>query len=525
MQTPSNPRIKIAAAAIIGFLLALIVLMLGIHTDFSLSDEGFLWYGAQRVLAGEVPLRDFESYDPFRYYWAAGVMGLLRDHGIVALRIAATLFGALGVALANWLVFRRAQRRMLLLNLLIAAVFVLWLLPRHKIFDITACIGLVAALTLFLEKPSRRRSFLLGIVVGFVAIIGRNHGLYGGIAAVLVLAYVVWAERKGDAAGLFGCWCAGLVVGYLPMLLALTLVPGLFPAFLDGIRKYFQWGATNVALPLPLPWRVPFLHQSGVASLRQLLLGLSCIGLPLFGLLGLGLAAARARARRALPPLMVACAALAIPYTQFFYSRADLAHLAQSVFPLLIALCALAVMESGKKPAVFAAALLAVSTFMMLPLQPLYAAWNSGHWQSRKVGTDTLSMPPAEAAQVSALQTLVARYAPDDRPFLAAPYVPGAYALFERRSPVWESYPLLRADDAHQSQEIRDLAAAHIGFALVDTTPLDRNPAQRFSENDPLVYKYLTTQLQKVDDPSLPEGWEVYAASPAAEVDKTPAKK
>src|SRR5579859_5815288 len=97
MQPQATPMINTGAAVFIGFLLAVAVLVLGAHTDFSMADEGFLWYGAQRVLAGEVPLRDFEAYDPFRYYWAAGVMGLLRDHGIVALRIAVMLFGALGV--------------------------------------------------------------------------------------------------------------------------------------------------------------------------------------------------------------------------------------------------------------------------------------------------------------------------------------------------------------------------------------------------------------------------------------------
>ena len=56
-----------------------------------LSDEGHLWFGIDRVVAGDVPIRDFRSYDPGRYYWGAAWSSLLGE-GIFGVRASSRVF-------------------------------------------------------------------------------------------------------------------------------------------------------------------------------------------------------------------------------------------------------------------------------------------------------------------------------------------------------------------------------------------------------------------------------------------------
>src|SRR5437764_1613083 len=143
--------------------------------DWNPSDEGFLWYGAVRTAHGGVPLRDFRSYDPGRYYWAAAWAKVLGD-GILALRLSTALFQACGLFCGLLAARRTVKSRWGLA--LVGVLLLVWMSPRHKLFEPAMTMAAVLVGVRLLERPSLRRSFGAGVLVGLAGILGKNHGLY-----------------------------------------------------------------------------------------------------------------------------------------------------------------------------------------------------------------------------------------------------------------------------------------------------------------------------------------------------------
>lgn len=410
------------------------------RAGLSLADEGYLWYGSQRTMIGDVPIRDFMAYDPGRYYWCSALMRLVGDNGIMALRVAVASFEALGIACGLY-VLRRAAANWAQL-VVGAVVLALWMFPRHKLFDISICLMLVAALCALLSQPSRTRFLILGAAVGIAAVFGRNHGVYGAAGSVLGFAYLM--TSSGTRRSLFSglpAWSVGIVVGYLPVLFMFALVPGFARAFWQDVLFLVSIKTTNLPLPVPWPWAVDWIRHGLAWVTRDLLIGLAFVALVVTGvgaILVIGIGRMR---KRAYAPALVAPVCFILPYAHYAFSRADIGHLALGIFPLLLTF--LVVRVSGKRLAGWSslAGLLAVSALIMVPVHPGFQCTPES-CSEVMVGDDKLLLDAGTASSVTLLQRLEHEFLEGGETFVATPYWPGAYAVLGRRSPVWEIYAL-----------------------------------------------------------------------------------
>lgn len=471
------------------------------HDGFNLWDEGYLWYGAKRIVAGEVPLRDFMAYDPGRYYWSAGYFSLLDNTGIIALRASVALFQVLGLFAGLWTI-SLALRKLTFYNILylcIAAITLMaWAYPRHKIFDISISMIIVAGLAYLLHAPSVKRYFLLGAVVGFAAVFGRNHGVYGALASFLAF---VWLRAGAPASSSIwqgvGVWAAGVVVGYTPVLAMCAFVPGYLDAFIDTIVFMLQQGNTNLPLPIPWPWTVGFGTAGVLIETRWFLIGMCFIALIAFGVGGLVWILSQKLRGRSVRPELVAAVCSGLPYSHYAFARADVGHLAQGIYPLLLGtFIVLAACRSRfiRWFSVLATAFLSI--FILADWQPGVLARTKPGWEKVTVSGSTLSMDPSTAEAVKLLRDLTARYAQNGRPVLVLPFWPGAYPLLDRQAPLWEIYALSPRDEKFQRAEIARIKKADPGYVLVFDMPMDGREELRYSNSHPIIDDYIRSHFE-----------------------------
>jgi hypothetical protein len=465
------------------------------------ADEGFLWYGVQRTAAGEVPLRDFQSYDPGRYYWcAAGTF--LFGKGLVALRFSEAAFQALGLW-AGILAANRIARRWIMLTC-IGLMLTVWMFPSHKLFDHALLLMGLWVAARMVEKPSRQRVIGAGLFVGLCAFFGKNHALYNFVAegALLLLLYLKTpAEAPLSRIAL---WCASVMAGLMPLIVMLLCVPGFFPSYVESIESIFRNG-TNLGIPIPWPWQISFASDPFTIA-RQLLLGLFLVALPVGYIIAIALCIAMPAQKVRDHALFTACAFVGLLYLHHAFSRADFNHLAQSIHPFTLGIMAAPLWfgEHTRFRLPILGVLLTSGLLVVGRSMAIYQHLISPvAWVPYDAG-GKIFVPASTSQLCDCLRQFSKGNIPADEGVLIAPFTPGLYPILGRQSPLWDLYFLFPAPEQRQGAMIRSLIDKNVNWAIVADTTLDNREDRRFSATHRLVWEYLMENFEPVDRPCMP---------------------
>ena len=493
------------------FWLALLALALSVGWYFldgdlgvNFADEGYLWYGAEAILHGKLPMRDFQGYDPGRYWWAAA-WSLILGKGIMPLRLSCSLFASLGI-FAGLLAARRLCRNLAFLlgvGLLLAA----WMHPRYKCFEQSIALMLVYAGVLLLEKPSLRRHFCVGVFGGLIACVGRNHGAYSILAIGLLVIWSAWGQPSAVWLRRVGLWIAGMLAGYLPQWLMFLFVPNYFRQFVAVLEIIHRQG-TNLSIPVRWPWLIP----AGASPLGRLFAtaeGCFFLAFPIFFFIAAVRIWQLRRTQTAGTWFLLATACVTLPYSHYAFSRPDIVHLAHAGPVLALGLVALAFTLPGKRaragwltlPVLVAASLCANFVQYGFALEAfakpnsLFAVRIAG----RRVVADTY-----RATVLLNARQLANEMAKPDEPILFLPNLPMLYPFTGRLSPTWQIYFIFPATLEEDRAIVQEIDRGGVQWVMMQDYPLDDHDELRFRNTNPQVFEYLRQNFQPVPMKTLP---------------------
>jgi hypothetical protein len=264
-------KTKLLLPCVLVFAGAALYLLPIAHLGLNVYDEGIRLYGAQRVLAGDLPYHDFFAYyGPAQFYWPALLFKLFGERILVA-RLGAILFVALA-AMASFAIGRRAGLAQYYALLPVVAI----LLPLNSGQMLTTCdpaLSLLVAAGAVLTGTWAKtpRHLVAGLLLGSAALFRHDFGAYGCLAAV---ATVSWSEWRilWSSVGTPVNKAFSLARTLAPLLLGMALLS--VPAYgLLALRDPAQLLHALIAVPTAmLPYRtLPYFYD--LPSLQESPLG------------------------------------------------------------------------------------------------------------------------------------------------------------------------------------------------------------------------------------------------------------
>lgn len=476
-----------------------------------MGDEGYLLYGSWRVGQGEVPLRDFNSYDPGRYYWVA-FWSLSFGYDIIGQRAGVAVFQIAGLACGLFAAHRVVRRYW---SLFVAGILlIVWTWPQYRVFESALSMGAVLMGTRLIERPIPRRLWSAGIFVGVAAFFGRNLGLYSLAAFLSILLMLRWQAKiqlLPATARLFG----GILFGYSPTFLMMLIYPKFLASFIDSLPYLKGCSSSNISLPIPWPWNVTLAGQDLLQDAHQLFTGVAFVIFFAFFAIALTSILRRPSEYFIGRPLLGAATLVGLMYAYHAFVRSDLSHLTSVIHPVLLGLLCLIAGFSrrGQNAAavIVAVALATVTGFAPLYQQPyIQKLLYPDRFASETVQGERLWITNNQASFITAVRSKVERELGQEDLVFFAPYTPAMYVVLGRRSPVWDIYPLWPAPSEMQHEMIEELARTRPKYAIVSDLPLDGDDAWRFSKTHPEVWNLLQEKFQIVEDKTFPNDYFVF---------------
>ncbi|HEY7354179.1 MAG TPA: hypothetical protein VH596_15540 [Terriglobales bacterium] len=498
-------------AVVLSATVCFIVFFIQWQYGFNWSDEGLQWYISQRTALGQVPLRDFFSYDPGRYYWSAFFFKLLHGNGLLEQIVANATFGAVGLAVIYFAVAKAQLDRWWRIALIVLLGVMIGF-PRHKVYEQALSLISVAGLAFVLAKPaSARRWFAYGIAAGLAGFIGRNSGLYFGLAALLLVIVLKLTGTAFRANTAVGSCTLGILTGYLPMLLMLCFVHGLAAAFYQSVLFTPHW---QLPLPIPFPWHVHLKGLNPIDVMQVRAVSILCLAVPLTYVVAIW----KWTKQRSSAALQLACAAslAGLPWLHHAFSRGDFIHIAQAILPFAIAVAGICSFFWHRAEHKSALPILCVSSFLILaawlPYEPAIQ-----HFRERSGVAEKISINgryfyvSADQAEVMQIVVNAFRHCGSvDGSFLQAPYYPGLYAYLQTRSPFWELYFLYHRSDTFQIKEIDALQQSNVSLVLLNPeAAMDGRTALSIGQTNPILLQFILTNYRH-SDAKLPQDFQLY---------------
>lgn len=460
-------------------------------------DESYLWYGTRRVLQGQVPLRDFRSYEPGRYWFCAPFEWVVP--GIRTIRLAATTF--LGAALAVWSWMALAQGRGLGAIVIVIVLTMTWSFRPSKRFDQGVIVLLAAAAGWVIANPVPGWVFGAGVCVGLAAVFGLNHLLYGATAVGgCALVSVMTSDLAVTSGLLYGF--AGFALGAVPLAAAVLFVRRFWSSLVrQRVGDPRRRGSTNLPLPYPNPLarrNNPRLAQFPAPASR--VLGIMFTALPASALtvVVVALLAGPGFARE--HSLLVGSAAVGLVSWHHAFSRADLAHLATVAPAFWIA----AATTADAWPWLGGPVLLALGYATYVAAVPAHdrvqRMRRRGDFARAEEGVGHRLWFRTEDLPLLRLLARLNCHSPPGVPWVAVPTTLWILPLADRESAVYNTFCVYPANDDAQLEMIDEIDSSGADVAVVSNRRLDRRDDLRFSATHPLVWEHLHRQFAVVDE-------------------------